>query len=214
VEYCGAGHECKWLSGASDQLFQFNVVTSQNQASLDMIRPKLLSVPLVALIVGLMCGWMLHRIIQHGVPRWHSFLKLGVVGISSAALLFGLPLWLFSIFLAPPYPEIRVTAAVLGYQIEEVHYWTNYESSWLDLVVTRQDGKQYRANVGFSDRELCSQLWTTRIGTKIYFRCDDTPLSAKTPYVDSARLVLYGGTPEAQVEQALTDLHFADPVQH
>ena len=108
------------------ELFQINVVTSQDQVSLDMIRPKLLSVPFVALIVGLICGWMLYRIIHHGVPRWHAFLKLGVVGIRSAALLFGLPLWLFSIFLAPPYPEIRVTAAVPGYQIEEVHYWTNY----------------------------------------------------------------------------------------
>ena len=141
------------------------------------------------------------------------FLKLGVVGISSAGLLLGLPVWLFFIFLASPYPEIRVTADIPGYQIEEVQHWTNYESSWLDLVVTRQDGKQYRANIGFSDLEVCSQLSTTQIATKIYFRCDDTPISSQTPYVDSTRLMLYVGTPEAQTEQALADLHFSDPMQ-
>jgi hypothetical protein len=166
------------------QLFQLNIVTSQQRVSLDMVRPKLLDIPLIALIAGLLCGWAIYRVIHHGLPQRYSLVKLGVAGISSATLLLGLPFWLFFIFLTPPYPEMHVATDIAGYRIEEVHYWTTYEESWLDLVVTRQDGKQYRATIGFSGLEVCSRLSTTRIATKIYFRCNDAAISSQTPYVD------------------------------
>jgi hypothetical protein len=106
------------------------------------------------------------HVIHHRLLPQYSIVKLGVVGICSASLLLSLPFWLFFIFLTPPYPEMHITTDIPGYRIEEVHYWTTYEESWLDVVVTRQDGKQYRANIGFSDLEICSQLSTTRIEQK------------------------------------------------
>lgn len=194
--------------------FQFNVVTDQNAVSLDMIRSKLLVSPPIAFIVGIGCGWMVYRTIHYRLAPLYTILKLSVVGISSASLILGLPLWGFFVFLQPPYPEMRITIDLPGYRIATEQYWTTYESSWLDFVVTRQDGKQYRTNIGFSDRELCTELWTTQIATKIYYRCDAAPISPQTPYVDSTRLVLSVGRPGAQVEQALADLPFADPVSH
>jgi hypothetical protein len=194
--------------------FQCNVVTDQNAVSLDVIRSKLLISSPIAFIAGIGCGWMVYRTIHYRLAPLYAFLKLTVIGISSASLILGLPLWGFFVFLQPPYPEMRITTDLPGYRIAAEQYWTTYESSWLDLVVTRQDGKQYRANIGFSDRELCTQLWTTRIATKIYYRCNAAPISPQTPYVDSTRLVLSVGRTEAQVEQALADLPFADPVSH
>lgn len=192
---------------------QFNSVSSQEHVNLAIVRSKLMGIPVIALIVGLLCSWTIYRVIHHRLPSGYPLVKLGMIGICGASLLASLPFWLFFTFLTPPYPEMHIATALSGYRIEVAQYWTTYEESWLDVVVTRQDGKQYRANIGFSDLEVCSQLSTTQLGTRIYFRCDDAPISPQTPYVDRTQVTLSIGRSDTQGEQTIADLPFAEPVQ-
>jgi hypothetical protein len=39
---------------------QFNIVTSQEHVSLNMVHSKLVGIPVIALIVGLLCGWTIY----------------------------------------------------------------------------------------------------------------------------------------------------------
>jgi hypothetical protein len=111
--------------------------------------------------------------------------------------------------------EIHATTTLPGYQItvsQRNEDWGAYYVTYLNIL--RDDGWQYSSMIDSTTPRHgeCTELTTYRISSMIYFRCDNEPISASTPYVDIERRVIYlGRNWRDDGEKPLVDIAFHPP---
>ena len=89
----------------------------------------------LCLVIGYYCSLELSKF-----PTWSNVLLILVT--TTISFILSLAHLVFMLFFGP-FPELRLSAAVPEYQIELIHSWSDYESSNLDLVITRSDVRSF-----------------------------------------------------------------------
>jgi hypothetical protein len=100
-----------------------------------------------------------------------------------------------------------LTASVPGYRVEYSQEWGQdfYETYY---KVTRADGLRAYLEIDPDDSK-CWSLSTQRVGSKIYFLCDEKTPTEHSPYLDTAHLVVYTGD-GYQCERPLDKMVYRD----
>jgi hypothetical protein len=154
--------------------------------------------------------------------RWRGsftwlMLTLAVPALG-ASLLLG---WALALFGGPD--GIRVTTTVDSYEIALTHRRDpdpDFMISTLEMIVIREDGAYYSAALAERDmrhddeRWVCTTLSIHQRAQRIYFLCDDEPISGNTPYVDTQNKMLYIGWEQASGERSLDGLPFYEPLDN
>jgi len=110
------------------------------------------------------------------------------------------------------YPEKRVSVDIPGYRIDVVEKLDTLEYVVLRVEVTRADGQKATKIITSNDEQICSDLTTKKVGSRIYFLCGNEPISRITTYVDIDLMAVYvGGTWGSKTEIPLADLRFYEP---
>jgi len=110
------------------------------------------------------------------------------------------------------YSEKRVSVDIPGYRIDVVESLESLEYVVLRLEVTRADGQKATKIITSNDKQICSDLTTKKVGSRIFFLCGNELISKSTTYVDVHLMAVYvGGTWGSKTEIPLADLHFYEP---
>jgi hypothetical protein len=126
--------------------------------------------------------------------------------------------WAIAVFIGPD--GIRVTTTVDTYEIaltQTLNPDPDFMISTLDMIVIREDGAYHSAPLAQHDLRHDNDLWVCTTlsiqqhAQRIYFVCNDEPISGNTPYVDTQNKMLYLGWEHASEARALDSLPFYEP---
>lgn len=172
---------------------------------------------------ALLVGWFGSRLFWNYIPlpigKWRTLVNwLLLVAILPALGYLLLFLFAIAIFVYPDGMQVFTTVdqyEVALYQRRDPDPDHNYTT--LDIMVIRQDQAYYRVELDERDADAGEPLWTCRtlstyaIGTRVYLRCNNEPITSQTTYVDSTRATIYIGWGLSSVEQPLDTLSFVSP---
>lgn len=109
------------------------------------------------------------------------------------------------ILFVPP-PKLRVYAAVADYDIAVEQVFAGYDIGFNTYLVITHRNSRYSSDLD-SDTD-CTSLATIHQDNRIYFVCNDEPISVRTPYVDVGQESVFMGGDTPRHEVSLTNISY------